>query len=194
MWLRKKDLLLNFAKASIGICNKVLCKILRSPLQTVHRTVCLTLGSNPSVKLRATKKQHPMGAVRNGEEGFEFSAGATGSGPVGSDSPPDCHSLPTGSNPASLRRQKQRTPNGVLCFWLRKKDLNPHKQSQSLPCCHYTIPQYSVFRAPRLRLYHYNRQVSSCQLLFRKFLNFFAIIFRHDLSIRHPKIFYVIFS
>ena len=134
---------MNFAKASIGICNKVLCKILRSPLQTVHRTVCLTLGSNPSVKLRATKKQHPMGAV---------------------------------------------------FLWLRKKDLNPHKQSQSLPCCHYTIPQYSVFRAPRLRLYYYNRQVSSCQLLFRKFLKFFSIIFRHDFSIRHRMIFYVRFS
>ena len=92
------------------------------------------------------------------------------------------------------RSKKAYHSRDRLFLWLRKKDLNPHKQSQSLPCCHYTIPQYSVFRAPRLRLYYYNRQVSSCQLLFRKFLNFFAIIFRHDLSIRHPKIFYVIFS
>ena len=36
----------------------------------------------------------------------------------------------------------------MLCFlWLRKKDLNPHKQSQSLSCYHYTIPQYSVWFA-----------------------------------------------
>ena len=26
--------------------------------------------------------------------------------------------------------------------WLGMKDLNPHKQSQSLSCCHYTNPQY----------------------------------------------------
>ncbi len=34
----------------------------------------------------------------------------------------------------------------ILCerslIWLGMKDLNPHKQSQSLSCCHYTNPQY----------------------------------------------------
>ena len=46
------------------------------------------------------------------------------------------------SNPSRMPKQKQ-TPDGRLfLFWLGMKDLNPHKQSQSLSCCHYTNPQY----------------------------------------------------
>ncbi len=41
-----------------------------------------------------------------------------------------------------MRSKKSRRKRCVACDdWLRKKDLNPHKQSQSLSCCHYTIPQ-----------------------------------------------------
>ena len=48
-----------------------------------------------------------------------------------------------------LRRYKEKTHSiGYMPHrwgvWLRKKDLNPHKQSQSLSCCHYTIPHYSL--------------------------------------------------
>ena len=57
----------------------------------------------------------------------------------------------TGFEPAASASRTQRSTKlshtsksapfwGYL--WLRKKDSNPHKQSQSLPCYHYTIPQY----------------------------------------------------
>ena len=35
---------------------------------------------------------------------------------------------------------------GTFFFWLPKKDLNPHKQIQSLSCYHYTIRQYGPLR------------------------------------------------
>lgn len=37
------------------------------------------------------------------------------------------------------------------CFWLEKKDSNPHKQSQSLSCYPYTILQYPFCTAKRSR-------------------------------------------
>ena len=40
--------------------------------------------------------------------------------------------------------KKIRQAETCRIFWLGKKDLNPHKQSQSLSCCRYTIPQ-SIF-------------------------------------------------
>ena len=40
-----------------------------------------------------------------------------------------------------LYSQNKSHPVGWLLFWLRKKDSNPHKQSQSLSCYLYTIPQ-----------------------------------------------------
>ena len=51
--------------------------------------------------------------------------------------------------PNQARYQTSPHPENIrLClkirqslFWLRKKDSNPHKQSQSLPCYLYTIPQ-----------------------------------------------------
>ena len=44
-----------------------------------------------------------------------------------------------------------------LKTWLRKKDSNPHKQSQSLLCYRYTIPQ-SLYK-------HYTKPHYLCQLL-----------------------------
>ena len=43
-----------------------------------------------------------------------------------------------------LRPERSALPNWATPRWLRKKDSNPHKQSQSLPCYHYTIPHYEV--------------------------------------------------
>ena len=57
--------------------------------------------------------------------------------------------------------------------WLRKKDLNPHKQSQSLPCCHYTIPQYLI--TILLNAYYYSRIMIVCQYILEIFFDFLLI-------------------
>ena len=45
----------------------------------------------------------------------------------------------------SIANEKQKAAQqAAFRFWLGMKDLNPHKQSQSLSCCHYTNPQYFV--------------------------------------------------
>ena len=44
-----------------------------------------------------------------------------------------------------LKEQKETTiflPKIVVSFWLGNRDSNPNKQSQSLSCYRYTIPQY----------------------------------------------------
>ena len=46
--------------------------------------------------------------------------------------------LPPCSNPN--KKEKAPTKRLVL-FWLRNRDSNPNKQSQSLSCYRYTIPQ-----------------------------------------------------
>ena len=38
-------------------------------------------------------------------------------------------------------RTEKTDPEGRSVLWLRNRDSNPNKQSQSLPCCRYTIPQ-----------------------------------------------------
>ena len=49
-----------------------------------------------------------------------------GSVRVGSDSPPDCHSLPTRSNPTIyIEKQKHPTKSEVFCFWRKERDSNP---------------------------------------------------------------------
>ena len=49
----------------------------------------------------------------------------------------------------------------VVSIWLRNRDSNPNKQSQSLPCCRYTIPQYFLAQPLVRRLfYHRFRQKS----------------------------------
>ena len=62
-----------------ALCANHLCmprKILRSPLQTVPRTVCLTLRSNPSVQLKRKKHRPKVDAFYLAErEGFEPSVG-----------------------------------------------------------------------------------------------------------------------
>lgn len=50
------------------------------------------------------------------------------------------------------------------CFWLEKKDSNPHKQSQSLSCYPYTILQYHLRREAFSRvLYYYSEGMRVCQ-------------------------------
>ena len=44
------------------------------------------------------------------------------------------------SNPYSIL-YKKNSPVGLF-YWLRNRDSNPNKQSQSLSCYRYTIPQY----------------------------------------------------
>ena len=40
--------------------------------------------------------------------------------------------------------KKIRQVETCRIFWLGNRDSNPNKQSQSLSCCRYTIPQYEV--------------------------------------------------
>ena len=63
-------------------------------------------------------------------------------------------------------KTKEKQPNGLLFFWLGMKDLNPHKQSQSLSCCHYTNPQ--CFVVVPCDVYYYSKAVSVCQVYFYK--------------------------
>ncbi len=66
-------------------------------------------------------------------------------------------------------------------IWLGMKDLNPHKQSQSLSCCHYTNPQYSVCAA-FCNGYYYSRAFPNCQVYFRKNRGVLYIFLRADFS------------
>ena len=61
----------------------------------------------------------------------------------------------------SLHNKTKKPPCGGFLFWLRNRDSNPNKQSQSLPCCRYTIPQYFLAQPLVRRLfYHRFRQKS----------------------------------
>ena len=72
----------------------------------------------------------------------------------------------------------------VFC-WLGMKDLNPHKQSQSLSCCHYTNPQYFLFAL--CDGYYYSKGALSCQVYFCKFLSFYSTFFRMYQKCREQK-------
>ena len=63
------------------------------------------------------------------------------------------------------------------------KDLNPHKQSQSLSCCHYTNPQDSICIA-LCNGYYYSRAYSDCQVYFRKKHGVLYIFLRTKRSLR----------
>ena len=51
------------------------------------------------------------------------------------------HSRPVRIQPI---QNKKQIGFCLSVLWLRNRDSNPNKQSQSLPCCRYTIPQYSL--------------------------------------------------
>ena len=71
----------------------------------------------------------------------------------------------------SLQNKTKKPPSGGFLFWLRNRDSNPNKQSQSLPCCRYTIPQYS-FCAISLRANYSNTDYFKCQEFFNIFSSF----------------------
>ncbi len=52
--------------------------------------------------------------------------------------------------------QAKQKPPGTVRFqgakWQRMKDSNPHKQSQSLVCYHYTNPLYAAFLRSQMLL------------------------------------------
>lgn len=52
----------------------------------------------------------------------------------------------------------RKKPADISRFWLRTKDLNPNKMSQSHSCYHYTSPQYK---------YLYNRNEVYYNINFR---------------------------
>ena len=70
--------------------------------------------------------------------------------------------LPTFVNSGAYNTKKALAFASAF-LWLGMRDLNPHKQSQSLSCCHYTNPQ----RFQRTILYHKGFGLSI------GFLNFF---------------------
>ena len=83
------------------------------------------------------------------EEGFALVA-RRHSVRVGSDLPLASHSLPTRSNPFQMKNNHPQ--KRMVVFWLPKKDSNPHIQSQSLLCYHYTIRQKVYSVGLRMRL------------------------------------------
>ncbi len=62
----------------------------------------------------------------------------------------------------------------VFC-WLGNRDSNPNKQSQSLSCYPYTIPQYLIL--PRLGLEYYTTSFGRCQRRSQNVQRFERIIF-----------------
>ena len=101
---------------------------------------------------------------------------------IGGAQPPKASSLAAAAQtPSSPNRGSQEK---ALAFasafsWLGMKDLNPHKQSQSLSCCHYTNPQYSVCAA-FCNGYYYSRAFPNCQVYFRKNRGVLYIFLRAD--------------
>ena len=70
-------------------------------------------------------------------------------------------------HPFCRERISLKKPSLRMVFsWLREKGSNPHKQSQSLPCYHYTIPQYFLLFFAALLLYSF---FAVCQALLQKF-------------------------
>ncbi len=73
------------------------------------------------------------------------------------------------------KKDKKKTPSvDEVFYWLGNRDLNPNKQSQSLSCYRYTIPQCNAQVGYGLLLY---TLLSKCQHLFQKKSNFFCKIF-----------------
>ena len=77
-------------------------------------------------------------------------------------------------NSAILHKQKPHKTDLIwfarlFLRWLRKKDSNPHKQSQSLSCYLYTIPHH---KAHVLLYQYYNK----CQVLLYVFPKYFMIL------------------
>ena len=65
-----------------------------------------------------------------------------------------------------IRTNKNKDGKIPSSFWLRNRDSNPNKQSQSLPCCRYTIPQ-NICDVPHRGCY-FNTYLSGCQEQIRK--------------------------
>ena len=59
---------------------------------------------------------------------------------------------------------------GCFSFWLRNRDSNPNKQSQSLSCYRYTIPQYLLCFSQQYPFYH---KIIICQYLFENLYHIF---------------------
>ena len=66
---------------------------------------------------------------------------------------------------------KKIAPIYIEAVWLRNRDSNPNKQSQSLSCYRYTIPQNLLHLVCNVNYYTVNLWI--CQYLFCSILNFF---------------------
>ena len=72
--------------------------------------------------------------------------------------------------------EKEKPRNLTISrFWQRMKDSNPHIQSQSLLCYHYTNPLYLSAVANR---YYYTRN----ELFVNRFFEFFSNFFIYSIS------------
>ena len=67
-------------------------------------------------------------------------------------------------------------------FGLGNRDSNPNKQSQSLSCCRYTIPQYFQLFPSSADELNYSRFNFVCQHFFSSFFEISAIFFEAVLS------------
>ena len=94
----------------------------------------------PFYKMAKNKKRHPDGCLFVGW-GWRICPPAGGA-VVRENLPPAAFLTRTLQILPLCLKQQKRHPDGCLFCWLGMKDLNPHKQSQSLSCCHYTNPQY----------------------------------------------------
>ena len=64
-------------------------------------------------------------------------------------------------SPRFVSLEKEKTPRRLpRGFWQRVKDSNPHIQSQSLLCYHYTNPLFRDRRSEHMLLYRKGR---NCQ-------------------------------
>ena len=70
------------------------------------------------------------------------------------------------------KKIRLRIPQSYFQLWLRNRDLNPNKQSQSLSCYRYTIPQYKIFRNLTAKII-----IQDKSLFVKKKFNFFIIWF-----------------
>ena len=73
------------------------------------------------------------------------------------------------------RPNKDTTLLGGVFVWLGNRDSNPNRQSQSLQCYLYTIPQYLIALLPRGTIYIIHGKAGMSTEIFKIFQKMFEI-------------------
>ena len=173
LWAEREGFALEFCEA---VCANRSCmprKILRSPLQTIHWIVCLTLRSNPSMQLNEAKMAPHLGCHFHlaEREGFGL-ARPTRSVRVGS----DCHWQSFTTDPfesLSIQTKQKQTPDGV-CFYFGCR-IGIRTPTNRVRVCRATVTQFG--NVPRT---HYSIASSPAfvKIFFKKIENFPSPFFR----------------